>query len=132
MHANPGREAVPFPGPGSRVEHDPPHVHLGRNDGPAVRTDTWQPFSPKDARDMTSKQRKFIRDLSEQAKGIIRARQASVFKYGKVLSMLSALPVIGLDSLQNACKQDPFFCIENTPWVFDGFVDMYNQAGTCQ
>jgi uncharacterized protein RhaS with RHS repeats len=133
VHANPGPEAVPFPGPGSRVEHNPPHVHLGHNQGPQVRTDTWQPLSAEDARNMTSKQRKFIRDLSEQARGLIRARQASVFKYGKYFAVLAALPKVGLDSVTQACQSDPFFCLENTPWVFDGIAEMYNnQTGTCQ
>ncbi len=32
VHANPGPEATV---PGSQMEHDPPHIHLGSNDGPA-------------------------------------------------------------------------------------------------
>jgi RHS repeat-associated protein len=34
IHANPGPEVTTF-----RAEHDPPHVHLGSNDGPRVDTE---------------------------------------------------------------------------------------------
>jgi len=118
VHANPGPEATDF-----RAEHDPPHVHLGANDGPRVGTDTFEPLTPEDAKRMTRKQLKFCKALSDDSKNLIRLRQAQVFKYGRILSALLATPPIALDSLTAACRENPFFCIDNTPGALDSFGD---------
>jgi len=116
VHANPGPDVVP---PGARAEHDPPHIHLGSNDGPRVRTDTWEPYSDDDARRLNRKQKKFLKNLTDQQKNVISNRQQNVFRYGRRLAALMAMPVIGMDSLTNSCRQDPWFCMENFPYVFD-------------
>ncbi len=66
-------------------EHEPPHIHLGGNDGPRVRTDTWEPYSPKDEREMTTKQKKFIKKLCDADKELIRNRQQNVYRFGKTI-----------------------------------------------
>jgi RHS repeat-associated protein len=118
VHANPGPEATV---PGSQMEHDPPHIHLGSNDGPRVLTKDFTPYSAKDAARMTRKQVKFCKSLSDEAKTLIRLRQSQVFKYGKVLSALMAAP-IALDSATAACSQDPFFCIDNMSEILDSYA----------
>jgi RHS repeat-associated protein len=120
VHANPGPEATV---PGSPMEHDPPHIHIGSNDGPRVSTKDFTPLTPKDAARMSRKQANFCKNLSENAKGLIRLRQAQVFKYGKVLLSIAAASPIALDSLTAACGQDPFFCIDNTPNVLDSYSE---------
>lgn len=105
---------------------------MGDNAGPRVRTDTFEPFSEEDARKMTKKQKKFCKQLSEEIKGLIRSRQTSVFKYGKIMGVLAALPAVSLDSLTAACKQDPFWCAENTPHVFDDLMEKYCENGQCK
>lgn len=116
VHANPGPDATDF-----RPEHGPDHVHLGSNDGPRVRTDNFEPLTDADARRMSREQKKFCSNLTDNQKNLIRARQLNVFRHGRALLMLLATPAIALDSLQAACQQDPFFCLENTPFVLDEF-----------
>jgi len=116
IHANPGPDVTP---PGSRAEHNPAHVHMGSNDGPRVRTDTFEPYSDDDARRMSKKQKRFCKKASDTIKNLIRTRQSNVYSYGRRLLGLMALPVIGLDSVTNACRNDPFFCMEMTPYVLD-------------
>ena len=116
VHANPGPVVTDF-----RPEHEPAHVHLGNNEGPRVRTDNFQPLTDRDARRMTKEQKKFCSNLTDNQKNLIRARQLNVFRYGRAILALLATPAIALDSLQAACQQDPFFCLENTPFVFDDF-----------
>ena len=79
VHANPGPDVVP---PGARAEHAPAHIHLGDNDGPRVNTRTFQPYSAEDARLMTPKQKKFIANLSNRIKNLIRRRSTKVYKTG--------------------------------------------------
>lgn len=129
IHANPGPDVVP---PGARREHLPHHIHVGNNSGPRISTDTFEPLTPDDARRLTQKQKKFCKNLSDQLKGMIRDRQRSVFKYGKVMSILAALPAVSLDSLTAACKQDPFWCAENTPDVFDRLMEKFCEDGKCE
>jgi hypothetical protein len=116
VHANPGPEATNY-----RAEHDPPHVHLGTNDGPRVSIDDFKPLTKKDALKMTSKQWKFCATLAEDAKNLIRLRQSQIFKYGKIITTLLATPPLALDSLTAACQQDPFFRLDYTPNVLDSF-----------
>ena len=33
--------------------------------------------------------------------------------------------VIGVDSMTNTCRQDPFFCAEMTPFIYEEFEDRY-------
>lgn len=107
VHANPGPEVVP---PGARAEHDPPHVHIGGNDGPRVNTDTFEPLTPEDERRMSRKQKKFCKNLSDENKNLIRERQQRVFRYGRVLGAVMAGPP--LLSITSACQQDPMWCLE--------------------
>ena len=122
VHANPGPDVVP---PGARSEHEPSHVHLGSNEGPRVRTDTFEPLTPEDARRMSGKQKKFCKKLTDQAKNLIRTRQQHVFKYGRVMAALMATPPMFLDSVMSTCRQDPFFCAENMPNVFDQYKEQH-------
>ena len=124
VHANPGPDATDF-----RPEHGPAHVHLGSNDGPRVRTDNFQPLTDADARRMSREQKRFCRNLTDNQKDLIRARQLNVFRHGRAILMLLATPAIALDSLQAACQQDPFFCLENTPFVFDEFEPKSCESG---
>ena len=119
VHANPGPEATV---PGSRMEHDPPHIHLGSNDGPSVLTSDFTPYSAKDAARMTPKQLKFCKNLSDASKNLIRLRQSQIFRFGKVLSALAAARV-GVDSLTTTCGQDPFFCIDNLSESLIGYAN---------
>jgi len=80
IRANPGPEVTDF-----RPEHDPPHVHLGSNDGPRVDTQNFKPLSKKDAMRMNKEQFKMCSNLSDETKALIRRRQTQVFKFGKVL-----------------------------------------------
>ena len=107
IHANPGPDATSF-----RPEHDPPHVHLGSNDGPRVDTENFRPLSEKDARKMTKEQMKMCRSLSDGQRSLIRARQAAVFKYGKYIIKAMSMPMVGADSFTNACRSDPVACAE--------------------
>jgi RHS repeat-associated protein len=107
IHANPGPEATNY-----RPEHDPPHVHLGSNDGPRVDTQNFEPLSKKDAAKMTKEQIKMCGRLTDAQKDLIRARQAMVFKYGRILSIAAALPKVGVDSFTRACQTDIVFCVE--------------------
>jgi len=79
VNANPGPEATDY-----RAEHDPPHVHIGANDGPRVSTKDFQPLSENDAMRMTRKQRNFCASLSNESKDLIRQRQQQIFKYGRI------------------------------------------------
>jgi len=128
IHANPGPDVVP---PGAMSEHEPHHIHLGNNDGPRVRTDTWEPYSPEDERKMSRKQKKFCKNLTDVQKSLIRERQQNVYKYGRRLMGLMALPVFGLDSMTNSCKQDPWFCMEVTPYVFDD-IEPVSECNSCE
>ncbi len=105
VHANPGPEATEL-----RPEHAPDHVHLGSNDGPRVRTDTFEPLTPEDAKRMTRKQGAFCKNLSEKTKGLIRTRQRQIFKYGRLLVPTITGPA--LNSVHATCQQDPFFCLQ--------------------
>lgn len=116
VHANPGPDVTDY-----RPEHGPPHVHIGSNDGPRVRTDNFEPLTDADARRLTKEQKKFCKNLTQNQKNLIRARQLNVFRHGRAILALLATPAIALDSLQAACQQDPFFCLENTPFVLDEF-----------
>ncbi len=107
IHANPGPEATTF-----RAEHDPPHVHLGSNDGPRVDTENFKPLSEADARKMTKEQRKMCDALNGGQKSLIRARQAAVFRYGKYIIKAMSMPLVGADSFTNACRSDPLKCAE--------------------
>ncbi|WP_141452844.1 RHS repeat domain-containing protein [Pseudoxanthomonas sp. z9] len=107
IHANPGPEATTF-----RAEHDPPHVHLGSNDGPRVDTENFKPLSEADARKMTKEQRKMCDALNGGQKSLIRARQAAVFRYGKYIIKAMSMPLVGADSFTNACRSDPLECAE--------------------
>ena len=107
IHANPGPDATSF-----RPEHDPPHVHLGSNDGPRVDTKNFRPLSEKDARKMTKEQRKMCSSLSNGQRSLIRARQAAVFKHGKYILKAMSMPMVGADSFTNACRSDPVKCAE--------------------
>lgn len=80
IHANPGPEATAF-----RPDHNPPHVHLGTNDGPRVDTQNFEPLDESDARKMTKEQKKMCKDLSSNQKDLIRSRQKSVFKNGSFI-----------------------------------------------
>lgn len=81
VHANPGPEATDF-----RPDHAPDHIHLAKNDGPRVSTDTWKPLSEADSTKMTKEQSSFCRKLSDASKKILTARQKMIFKFGKLLS----------------------------------------------
>ena len=107
VHANPGPEAVPQ---GSRipVEHGPAHVHMGGNSGPRVRLDDFEPFSEKDARMMSRRQRNFCKALSEEDKARIRARQAEVFKKGFFTGAVGLFA----DTVTQHCTNDPLDCYE--------------------
>lgn len=107
IHANPGPEATDF-----RPEHDPPHVHLGSNDGPRVDVETFKPLSPEDARRMTKEQLKLCKTLTPGQKALIRARQAAAFKYGRYVLNIMAAPLGSGDSFTNACRSDPIACLD--------------------
>ncbi|OSI08858.1 Cell wall-associated polypeptide CWBP200 [Neisseria animaloris] len=83
VHANPGPNATP---PGSRAEHDPPHVHLGSNDGPRMSTETFEPFTDADNRKMSKEQKDFCKGLRKekdsQRRETIQKRQQQVFDTG--------------------------------------------------
>jgi RHS repeat-associated protein len=121
INANPGPEATPY-----RAEHDPPHIHLGSNDGPRVSTDTFLPLSEDDARRMTRGQKKFCEGLSAESKELIRLRQRQIFKFGRVIEALDLASPMALDSLTASCRQDPFFCIDNFPGVLESFGEDHN------
>jgi RHS repeat-associated protein len=104
VHANPGPEATTY-----RPDHGPDHIHLGANDGPRVTTDTFEPMSADDAKKMTRKQKKFCEGLAESAKDKIRKAQKSIFKHG---TMALSIGAGGLTSIAAACRNDPFWCIE--------------------
>ena len=104
VHANPGPEATDY-----RAEHGPDHIHLGKNDGPRVRTDNFKPFSDDDAKKMSRKQLKFCENLSDEAKELIRKKQKQIFKYGRVLLQLQAG---GLLSISAACRSNPGWCLD--------------------
>lgn len=104
VHANPGPEATTH-----RAEHGPDHVHLGKNDGPRVTTDTFQPMSAEDAKKMTRKQKKFCEELGDAAKDKIRKAQRSIFKHGTQIITISGG---GLTSIAAACRNDPLWCAE--------------------
>jgi uncharacterized protein RhaS with RHS repeats len=101
VNANPGPEVTNY-----RAEHDPPHVHLGTNDGPRVSTKDFQPLSDQDAMRMTNKQRKFCASLSEESKDLIRQRQQQIFKTGRII------PVPPNGFISPAAIEDM------TPWGF--------------
>ena len=82
VHANPGPEATSF-----RPDHSPDHIHLGKNDGPRVSTDSWKPLSQADAVKMSKEQNSFCKKLTDEAKKILSERQKQVFKYGKLLGV---------------------------------------------
>lgn len=107
MHANPGPDVVP---PGARAEHNPPHVHLGGNDGPRVSTETWEPLTAEDEKRMSRKQKKFCKSLPAEAKDLISKRQQGVFRHGKALLGIMAGPQIL--SITRACNQDPMYCLD--------------------
>jgi RHS repeat-associated protein len=121
VHANPGPDASPY-----RAEHDPPHVHLGGNDGPRVSTETFEPLSAEDARRMTRGQKKFCDGLSKESKDLIKLRQGQVFKFGRVIEALESLSPMALDSFTATCHNDPFFCIDTFPQDVQGFARDHN------
>jgi RHS repeat-associated protein len=98
VHANPGPDATT-----NRPEHDPPHVHLGQNDGPRVDTDTFQPLTEKDARNITKEQMAFCKALTDEERALIRANQRSVFNTGRILPALSGIDLL----LSILSGQDP-------------------------
>jgi uncharacterized protein RhaS with RHS repeats len=104
FHANPGPEATDF-----RPEHGPDHVHLGKNDGPRVRTSDFEPFSDDDAKRLSRKQKKFCQQLSEAEREKIRKAQQSIFKHGRVILQIQAG---GTVSIAAACRNDPVWCAE--------------------
>lgn len=120
IHANPGPNVVP---PGARAEHLPPHVHMGSNEGPRISTETFEPLTEKDARQLSRKQKNFCKKLADDMKQLIRTRQMNVFQYGRAMAILAATPAVALDSVTATCKQDPFFCAEMMPWVFDDLME---------
>lgn len=103
VHANPGPEATTF-----RPDHGPDHVHLGRNDGPRVRTSDFKPLTDDDAKKMSRKQKKFCEDLSEVSKDKIRKAQNSIFKHGRIILSIGG----GMTSIAAACRADPVWCAE--------------------
>ncbi|MDH5669968.1 MAG: hypothetical protein OEY86_18355, partial [Nitrospira sp.] len=112
VFANPGPSATP---PSSRGDHLPPHVHLGGNGGPRVLTDTFEPYSEADARRMTRRQKSFCKNLSDELKDLIRKRQSDVYKFGRVMAVIP----LGMDSVTATCKQDPMFCAEIMPEIYE-------------
>jgi hypothetical protein len=103
IHANPGPDATTF-----RPDHGPDHIHLGKNDGPRVRTSDFQPFSDDDARRMSRKQKKFCEGLSDVSKDKIRKAQSSIFKHGRIILSIGG----GVTSIAAACRADPIWCAE--------------------
>ncbi len=103
VHANPGPEATTF-----RPDHGPDHIHLGKNDGPRVRTSDFQPLSDDDAKRMSRQQMKFCEGLSDISKDRIRKAQRSIFKYGRIILSISG----GSTSIAAACRADPLWCAE--------------------
>ena len=79
VRANPEPKATDF-----RPDHGPDHIHLGKNDGPRVDTEKFEPLSADDDKKMTRKQKKFCSWLSDESKAIIRKHQRSIFDYGKL------------------------------------------------
>ena len=65
------------------------------------------------------------KNLAEDAKSLIRLRQAQIFKYGRVLSAIMVASPVALDSLTAACAQDPFFCLDNTSSVLDSYAERH-------
>lgn len=104
VHANPGPDATDY-----RPEHGPDHIHLGKNDGPRVRTSDFKPFSEEDARKLSRKQKQFCENIGEESKDLIRKRQRQIFQHGRVLLQLQAG---GLLSISAACRADPGWCLE--------------------
>ncbi len=103
INANPGPEATTF-----RPEHAPEHIHLGKNDGPRVSTETWQPFSEADAVKMTKEQRSFCKKLTDESKKIISKRAKQIFKFGKLFGFIgdiSTLHDLSLGTAREACVQ---------------------------
>ena len=96
---------------------------MGANDGPRVRIDTFEPFSDADARKMSREQLRFCRTLSEDTKNMIRSRVDNVFKYGKAILAIVALPPVSLDSFTRTCQSDPFFCADTFPNDLQRFQD---------
>lgn len=104
IHANPGPDATDF-----RPDHGPDHIHLGKNDGPRVRTSDFKPLSDDDAKKMTRKQKQFCEALSDESKDTIRKRQRQIFKHGRILLQIQGG---GLLSIAAACRADPGWCLE--------------------
>lgn len=111
-------------GPNNRGEHLPNHIHLGDNKGPRIKTEDFSPFSDKDECMLSREQKKFLKGLSDEEKNIIRKRQESVYKYGKAMEILGAMPIpmFGMDSVTATCKQNPFFCAEQTSHIYDAIM----------
>jgi len=101
VHANPGPDATTH-----RPEHGPDHIHLGKNNGPRVRTSDFEPFSDDDARRMSRKQRKFCEALTDEAKDKIRKAQSSIFKHGRALLTIMG----GSSSIAASCRADLVWC----------------------
>lgn len=114
VHANPGPDVTDF-----RPEHDPPHVHLGANDGPRISTDTFEPLSDDDARKLTKEQKKFCKDLSAEQKQLIRSRQKNVFRFGR--SILQGLSGPTAVSPYAYCQADVGRCIDTIESIQEGF-----------
>ena len=114
VHANPGPDVTDF-----RPEHDPPHVHLGANDGPRVSTETFEPFSDDDARKMTKEQKKFCKNLTAEQKQLIRNRQQNVFRFGR--SILQGLSGPTAFSPFAYCQADVGRCIDTIESVRESF-----------
>ncbi len=125
LHANPGPSVTP---PGTRAEHLPPHVHVGSNDGPRIRTDTFEPLTEEDARRLSTKQKKFCGQLSEDLKKLVRERQSNVFRFGRIMAVMP----LGLDSVTTTCKQDPMFCAEIMPEIFERRTESSCPLGDCR
>ncbi|MGN6086121.1 type VI secretion system tip protein TssI/VgrG [Trinickia sp.] len=98
IHANPGPNVTDY-----RAEHGPDHIHLGKNDGPRVSTETWKPFSSADAARMSNAQTRFCKKLSDEAKIILTKRQREIFSFGKLLGSFGDFFVIH-DSVKGAAK----------------------------
>ena len=99
-----GSDATDF-----RPEHGPNHVHLGSNDGPRVRADTFGPFSDADEKRLSKKTEEFCKELSDGSKEKIQKRQLQVFQYGKAVLQRQGM---GLLSVAATCRADPVWCLE--------------------
>jgi RHS repeat-associated protein len=106
VHANPGPEATSF-----RPDHGSDHIHLGKNDGPRVRTSDFEPVSKEDAKKMTRQQKEFCQSLSDESKEKIRKAQRAIFKHGRAMASVMATGG-GLSSIAAACRNDPVWCAE--------------------